>query len=195
MNQGAEMGTKLKRKKFLIHPASQLKYIALSVLPALIMTLFCTYFLVATGESILKTEKEQHFVEISSISQALYNLETEGCPQGTAEELRRLMNELLPLQTILGTTHFNTFMKWKKTRFFIFAGLLSILVFIAIISLLSSHRIAGPILRMKKSVDMLCEGKDVAPIKLRSYDEFKDLAASLDKLRMKLKDKGFLESD
>jgi signal transduction histidine kinase len=99
------------------------------------------------------------------------------------------------LQTILGTTHFNTFMKWKKTRFFIFAGLLSILVFIAIISLLSSHRIAGPILRMKKSVDMLCEGKDVAPIKLRSYDEFKDLAASLDKLRMKLKDKGFLESD
>ena len=189
------MGTKIKRKKFLIHPSSQLKYIALSVLPALIMTLFCTYFLVATGESILKTEKEQHFVEISSISQAIYNLETEGCPQGTAEELRRLMNELLPLQTILGTTHFNTFMKWKKTRFFIFAGFLSILVFIAIISLLSSHRIAGPILRMKKSVDMLCEGKDIAPIRLRSYDEFKDLAASLDKLRMRLKDKGFLESD
>jgi sensor histidine kinase YesM len=188
------MGTKIKRKKFLIHPSSQLKYIALSVLPALIMTLFCAYFLVATGESILKTEKEQHFVEISSISQALYNLETDGCPQGTAEELKRLMNELLPLQTILATSHFNTFMKWKKTRFFIFAGLFSILVFVAIISLLSSHRIAGPILRMKKSVEMLCEGKDIAPIKLRSYDEFKDLAASLDQLRMKLRDKGLLES-
>jgi hypothetical protein len=189
------MGTKIKRKKFLIHPGSQLKYIALSVLPALIMTLFCAYFLVTTGESILKTEKEQHFVEISSISQALYNLETEGCPKNTAEELKRLMNELLPLQTILATTHFDTFMKWKKTRLFIFAGLLSILVFIGIISLLSSHRIAGPIFRMRKAVDMLCEGKDIAPIRLRSYDEFKDLAASLDKLRMKLKDKGFLESE
>ncbi len=188
------MGTKLKRRKFLIHPSSQLKYVALSVLPALIMTLFCTYFLVTTGESILKTEKEQHFVEISSVSQALYNLDIEGCPQGTADELRRLMNELLPLQTILATTHFDTFMKWKKTRLLIFAGLFSILVFIAIISLLSSHRIAGPIIRMRKSVDMLCEGKDIAPITLRGYDEFKDLAKSLDRLRMKLKDKGFLES-
>jgi HAMP domain-containing protein len=189
------MGTKIKRKKFLIHPSSQLKYIALSVLPALIMTLFCTYFLVTTGESILKTEKEQHFVEISSVSQALYNLETEGCPQGTANELRRLMNELLPMQTILATTHFDTFVKWEKTRFFIFAGLISILLFVAIIALLSSHRIAGPIIRIRKSVEMLCEGKDIAPVTLRSYDEFKDLAASLDRLRMRLKDKGFLESD
>jgi HAMP domain-containing protein len=188
------MGTKIKRKKFLIYPSSQLKYIALSVLPALIMTLFCTYFLVTTGESILRTEKEQHFVEISSLSQALYNLETEGCPEGTAHEVRRLMNELLPLQTILATSHFAGFVKWEKTRFFILAGLFSVLLFVAVISLLSSHRIAGPILRMKRSVDMLCEGKDIAPITLRAYDEFKDLAASLDKLRVKLKEKGFLES-
>jgi len=188
------MGTKIKRKKFLIHPSSQLKYIALSVLPALIMTLFCTYFLVTTGESILKTEKEQHFVEISSVSQALYNLETEGCPEGTADEVKRLMNELLPLQTILATTHFDTFVKWEKTRFFIFAGLFSILLAVAVVSLLSSHRIAGPIIRMRKSVDMLCEGKDIAPITLRSYDEFQDLAASLDKLRTILKDKGLLGS-
>lgn len=188
------MRTKIKRKKLLVHPASQLKYVGLSVLPALIMTLFCTYFLVTSGESILKTEKEQHFVEISSISQAIYNLETEGCPKDTAEELKRLMNELLPLQTILATTHFDTFMKWKKTRLFIFAGLLSILVFIGIISLLASHRIAGPVLRMKKSVDMLCAGKDIPPIRLRGYDEFKDLAAALDELRMRLKDKGLLEA-
>ena len=87
------MRTRFKRRKYFVHPSSQFKYIAFSILPALIMSLACTYFLLKAGGLILKTQKEDHFVEISSVTQAIYALETEGCPKDTVEELRRLINE------------------------------------------------------------------------------------------------------
>ena len=64
------------------------------------------------------------------------------------------------------------------TLFFFFS-----LWFIAVLSLLYSHRTAGPLYRIKKCVDSFVEKKDTGPIKLRKHDEFKDLAASLEKLR------------
>jgi HAMP domain-containing protein len=189
------MRTKFKRRKYFVHPSSQFKYIAFSILPALIMSLACTYFLLKAGGLILQTQKEDHFVEISSITQAIYALETEGCPKDTVEELRRLINELLPMQTILAMTHFDTISKWEKTRLLIFAGLFSILLGVGILALFASHRIAGPLVRIRSCVDMLCEGRDIPPIKLRKHDEFQELAESLDKLRRRLKEGGLLESD
>ena len=41
---------------------------------------------------------------------------------------------------------------------------------------------------------MLSEGKDTGPVRFRKHDEFKEVAASLDKLRSNLKDRGLLES-
>ena len=58
-----------------------------------------------------------------------------------------------------------------------------------------SHRIAGPLYRIRTCVDMLAEGKNMAPIRLRKRDEFKELAASLENLRSALKDKGLLEDE
>lgn len=188
------MRATFKRKKYLIHPSSQLKYIAFSILPALIMSVSCTYFLFRGGELILKTQKEDHFVEISSITQSIYALQTEGCPKDTVDELQTLMNELLPLQTILAMTHFDTISKWEETKLLILAGLFGILVGIAALALLASHKIAGPIFRIKSCIDMLYEGEDIPPIQLRKNDEFKELAVSLEKLRARLKEKGFLGS-
>jgi len=44
---------------------------------------------------------------------------------------------------------------------------------------------------------MLSEGKDTGPVRFRKhdeFDEFKEVAGSLDKLRSNLKDRGLLES-
>jgi len=45
-----------------------------------------------------------------------------------------------------------------------------------------SHRIAGPVYRLKSTIDEVLEGKSPGVIVLRRYDELKDLAASLSKL-------------
>ena len=60
------------------------------------------------------------------------------------------------------------------------------------LSLVYSHRIAGTLYRIRRCVDMLAEGKNRCPIPLGKHDESKKLAASLDKLRAALKEKGFL---
>ena len=41
---------------------------------------------------------------------------------------------------------------------------------------------------------MLSEDMDMLPIRVREYDEFRDLAGSLERLRSNLKDRGLLES-
>ncbi len=72
-------------------------------------------------------------------------------------------------------------------------GLFFILLFVGAISLLYSHRIAGPIIRLKNYIALFSEGKDVPNIQIRHYDEFKELADSLEKLRNNLKSKGVLK--
>jgi len=48
--------------------------------------------------------------------------------------------------------------------------------------LIYSHRIAGPIYRMKNMIDEVLQGKPPGIIVLRRHDELKDLAASLNRL-------------
>jgi len=48
--------------------------------------------------------------------------------------------------------------------------------------LIYSHRIAGPVYRIKNTIDEALEGKSAGIIVLRRYDELKDLATSLNKL-------------
>ncbi|MCR1792387.1 hypothetical protein AB3N61_17450 [Leptospira sp. WS58.C1] len=52
----------------------------------------------------------------------------------------------------------------------------------AIFVLLYSHKMAGPIYNIKKNLKLLLEGKDVDKIRIRSGDEFQDLADLLNEL-------------
>ncbi len=76
----------------------------------------------------------------------------------------------------------------------IFAGLFGVFVCTALLSLSYSHRIVGPLFRIRRYIDMLPEDIDVLPIQIRKHDEFRGLAASLEKLRRNLKNRGLLES-
>ncbi|MBE7413420.1 MAG: methyl-accepting chemotaxis protein [Leptospiraceae bacterium] len=56
------------------------------------------------------------------------------------------------------------------------------LVILAIFTIFNSHRMAGPIHNIKKSINRLLAGEKVERIRLRKTDEFKDLAEALNKL-------------
>ena len=188
------MGKKYKRTKYFIHPSSQGAYIALSILPALVMSLYCTYFLISSGELVLKAAKEKPLVPFYSIRHIIVTLEEEGCTKDTAAKVRKLKNELDSMRGILETTYLDTLGQWNENKRVIYVGLFFVLLFVGLLSLLYSHRIAGPLFRIRSSIDMLAERKDIPPIRLRENDQFKDVAESLDKLRSHLKDAGFLES-
>jgi signal transduction histidine kinase len=130
------MGKRFKRTKYFVHPSTQLKCMCLSILPALIVTLFCIHLLINSAGLVLNVEKVV-----------------------------------------------------------IFATLFVVLACTAMLSLLYSHRIAGPVLRVRRYIDMLSEDIDMLPIRVRRYDEFRELARSLEKLRGNLKNRGLLESE
>jgi len=46
---------------------------------------------------------------------------------------------------------------------------------IAAFSLVFSHRIAGPVYRLERTLDRLIEGEDVVPLEVRKHDELKGL--------------------
>jgi hypothetical protein len=194
LEEEVKMGEKYKRRKYFIHPSSQGAYIALSILPALIMSLYCAYFLISSGELVLEAAKEKPLVPFYSIRHIIVTLEKEGCTEGTAVKLTRLKNELNSMRNILETTYLDTLREWNENKRVIYVVLFFVLLFVGLLSLLYSHRIAGPLFRIRTCIDMLVEGKDIPPIRLRKNDQFKDVAESLDKLRSKLKNAGLLES-
>jgi len=189
------MAERYKRRKYFIHPSSQGTYIAFSILPALVMSFFCTYFLANSGELVLRAAKEKPLVPFYSIRQTIVTLENEGYTKDTATKVKQLRKELNSLRDILEATYLDTLTQWDKTKRVIFVVVFWVLLFVGLLSLLYSHRIAGPLFRIRRYVDMLYEGKDIPPIRLRKHDQFKELAESLDKLRGKLKDRGLLESE
>jgi methyl-accepting chemotaxis protein len=186
------MGKFFPRRKYFIHPSSQFKYIGMTILPALLMSLFCTYFLLYSGEIFLAREKNQVNTEIAAINATVMQLKGGSYPVEAIGKVEILQKRLVILGQNLEIEYFKTMEKWAKTKMSIIFLLSVILLFSGVISLLFSHRIAGPILRLTRSMDFLAEGKDIPSFHFRTYDEFKELATAFDKLRKSLKDKGFL---
>ena len=189
-----QMRGQVKRKRYFIHPSSQLKHIAFSVLPALIMTLFCTYFFNKSGELVSEIQTDTVFEGLSAIKKAVSRAEAAATSE-TADNVTSLKRTLDTFEDAVLLSYSEAPKKWNEGRLFVFTGLFTVLFGTAVLALLNSHRIAGPLFRLKKCMDMLSEGKDTQPIRLRKYDEFKELAESLDGLRQTLKDRGFLKSD
>jgi signal transduction histidine kinase len=60
--------------------------------------------------------------------------------------------------------------------------LVPIILVIASFTILVSHRVAGPLFRIKRTIDEVVRGEDVEDIKLRKKDELKSLAAKVNEL-------------
>ncbi|MFH1768536.1 MAG: hypothetical protein ABH858_05195 [Candidatus Omnitrophota bacterium] len=186
------MALKMMRRKYLVHPSIQFKYIAMSVFPALMITLFSTYFLIKSGELSLEAEKGRMSAEISSLDYIVRQLEVNPNLQLKKETIDILKKRLLILQETLKIRHFSSLEIWAKTKIQIFIALFSTLTIVAMLALLFSHRIVGPLVRLRRCLESLSQGKDTPPLRFRDYDEFKELAVSFEKLREKLKERGMI---
>ncbi|MDD5669131.1 MAG: hypothetical protein PHE58_03765 [Candidatus Omnitrophica bacterium] len=188
-----DVNDRIKRRHYFIHPSSQIKYIAMSILPAFIMSIFCTFFVIKSGEFALQKEKEKLFIELSTFNMTIQNLEKTGYDHNTIDKVIKLKKEIFAIQDILKTTYFDTLREWQRIKLVVLIVLPVGLGIVGLLSLFYSHRIAGPMYRLNKSLDMLAEGKDVSYFRFRGYDEFKELAESFERLRRKLKDKGVIQ--
>jgi methyl-accepting chemotaxis protein len=189
------MKKKYKRRKYFVHPLSQGTYIAFSIIPALLTSLFCTYLLVHSGELVLRTAHEKPLVPFYSIRQIILTLEKEHYTEETEQKVGKLKDELAALKNALEASYSETLTQWNRIIREISVMLILFLVLVAGIALLYSHRIAGPLFRINKCINLLSEGKDTGPIVLRKHDHFKELAESLENLRMNMKDKGLLKTE
>jgi len=75
---------------------------------------------------------------------------------------------------------------FKNVLVALFRNMLILSVFVYGFAIIVSHRIAGPIYRLKAFIHDLGEGNLEAPIHLRRTDELRDVAEELNKAREKL---------
>ena len=187
------MVLKAMRKKYFVNFSVQFKYIMMSVLPVLVMSLFCIYFVIQSGELLVEKQKSKIVEEFSSIDKTLKQMQAVNLPKDTKDQFGIFAKRLRLLQDELNIQYHNLLEEWDKTKMRIFAVLFLGILCIGILSLIYSHRIAGPLYRLKKEIEMLQEGKETGCIKVRAADEFQDLANSLEKLRVILKNQGYLK--
>ena len=83
----------------------------------------------------------------------------------------------------------------RELRWFVVATVVSFSAYLAgvtILGVLFSHRIAGAIYSVKRTIKMICEGKDVE-LKFRDGDEFRELATGFNEMVRQLKSKDSLK--
>jgi len=187
------MALKKIRKKYFVHFSVQFKYIMMSVLPILLMSLFCIYFIIQSGEMLVEKQKSKIVEEFSSIDNTIKQMQAVNLPKNVNNQLEVFSKKLSILQEELNIQCYNFVEEWAETRMKLIAALFLGVFFVGMISLIYSHRIAGPVYRLKMAIEALQDGKDVGCIKVRPADEFQDLANALEKLRVILKSRGYLK--
>ncbi len=70
----------------------------------------------------------------------------------------------------------------KQANFVLFMRLLLIAPLVCVLAIVLSHRIAGPIFRIKKTLDEAVKGDYSKRLYLRKTDELKDVAESINNL-------------
>lgn len=187
------MASKIMRKKYFVNFSVQFKYIMMSVLPVLLMSLFCIYFVIQSGEMLIEKQKAKIVEEFSSIDKTLTQMQAVKLPKDVSNQLEIFAKRISILQEELNIQHYHIVEEWAKTRMQLLAVLFLGVLCVGIISLIYSHRIAGPVYRLTKAIETLQAGKESGSIKLRPADEFQELADSLEKLRVMLKNQGYLK--
>ena len=181
------------RKKYFVRFSVQFKYIMISVLPVLLMSLFCIYFIIQSGESLVEKHKSKIIEEFSSIDTSVKQMQSANLPKEANKQIEVFSKKIGILQEELNIQCYNFMEEWAKTRMKLIAALFLGVFLVGMMSLIYSHRIAGPIHRLKKAIEAFQEGRDIGSIKVRPSDEFQDLADSLEKLREILKSQGYLK--
>ncbi len=183
-----------RRRTYLVNKSSQLTYVAFSVLPALVMSAFCIYFLFDNGELILKDSREKPMVPIYELQQSVAALDVDNNSPELKAEIKALKGELVLLTNNLESGYEEIIYRWNSTQKTLYLVMVSVLICVGFWSFIYSHRIAGPLYRIKKNIDELARGEDIPPVILRKNDEFQELGASLENLRLRIREQEHVNS-
>jgi len=182
------MSRPCRRRTFLINKSNQITYVVFSVVPAMVMTLFCVFFIFDNGELILRDSREKPMVPIYELQQTVASLDADGCSVQHRGEINDLKKELDILALSLESGYEETVYRWNETKRGLYLIMVAVLLCVGLWAFIYSHRVAGPLYRIQKNIDELARGEDIPPVILRKNDDFKDLAASLEKLRLKIQE-------
>ena len=152
------------------------------------------YFLNLSGELIIGMQTDTVLTELSIVEKTIRHL-GETSTKDMADGIRKLNDVLDSFADAVLLVYLEAPQRWNQAKLLLFACLFGVLIGTALLALLYSHKIAGPLFRIRTCIDMLAEGKDPQHVRLRKNDEFKELAESLEILRMILKNRGFLQSE
>jgi methyl-accepting chemotaxis protein len=176
------------RRKYFINPSVQLKYIVMSVAPALVMSIFCIHFLIDAGQQQLRNHQERISVTFDALQKDSSQLGKAETADQRIEDIQKIIKYLTLIQKDLEARDKEIVSNWKLTQNSIILIILLALFGVGAAALIFSHRIVGPIFRIKRYIDMLADGQDIPVVKIRKNDEFQDVADSLEKLRKRIAD-------
>lgn len=167
------------RSKILINKKLQFKYVLINTLFLLLFALIISFGVyITTWHSVVKEFSSVHLAEdLETITRLR---EYEGVRQRHMVEIIPMLKEEAKMlseqqKKVLSNIILNS--NIRLMHFFIVA-----LIFIFVISLIYSHRIAGPLHRLIHNLNEIRNGNLIQNFKLRQKDELKDVANVIDNL-------------
>ena len=159
----------------------------MSILPALILTIFCFYFLISVASFTLQSQKESLTRELTAYEELIKQAEGRKLPRSILEHVNKLRSQMESTKRVFKNSYLDTINEWNKAKILILVVFPTILFCIGALALIYSHRITGSMHRLTTCIDRLTEGKDVPQIKIRKDDEFQEIKEALERLRNKIK--------
>ena len=157
--------SKFKRKRLIINPSFQYRFIGVFIVVSILMSVFIVSFSWQTYTSFLKDLSQK-------------------------ETKMGLYTDLINEYVEPGATVFWVPKETKKQviiKLFIFTAFLSL--FVLVLAVVLSHRIAGPLYRLNSYLLAIARDEPVPQLKFRNRDEFIMLADSFNKCVNRLKGK------
>ncbi len=176
----------MRRRHYFIHKSMQTKYIFMVCLPLVIVGFFNLVVMRQMGSFSIRTNRERLLTEIGVIDSNLKALKDISRTPQRIEQVRR---EMESLKDLAQSSMIVNDWAWSKIYQIIIFDIIILVFGGTFLALIFSHRIAGPIYRIDRYIQMLARGEGIPPVKVRGYDEFKEVAASLENLRLFLNEK------
>ena len=177
------------RQQYITILSVQLRYLGMSILPALVVGIFSLFLLLSGGQFLIFKAKGEASTQLSSLDNQIQLLAGRHMAEKTVsvDKLNELRKDILGSRLIINKTHQEIISEWQNMTLLMLAGMLAILLCVTVLSVLYSHRITGPLVRIRRIIEMMADKQPVPVVKLRKYDEFQDLAAALNRLSSTLK--------
>ena len=160
------------RKHFFINRKMQGRYMLTFLLPMLIMLVFFLFTLYFASQSIITTTTRIIKEEIDNTIAVQFQDQGQPSLQAYASLIKKIKSYI---------RDFSTNQKYRKALLSSLlwvsgAGILLIIVQIALLTVFFSHKLAGPLYRFEKACHSLIEGNYTEKITLRKGDEMQNLA-------------------